>query len=130
MREEPAGFAQPKPDPDRQAVGERLRQAREYVGLKQDEVARHLGIPRSALSNIEGGLRRVEVTELTRLAKLYQRPIAWFAGAVEAPSDQLPEEVRHVARTAAALSDQDRRELANFADFLRSRARSKSDGNG
>ena len=129
MPEEPASFAPATPDSDRQAVGERLRQAREYLGLKQEDVAKHLGIPRSALSNVEAGQRKVEVTELARLAKLYQRPIAWFAGASE-PVEELPDEVRHVARAAAALSDQDRRELANFADFLRSRARSKGDGNG
>ena len=127
MPDEPIGFAPPKPDPERAALGERLKEAREYVGLKQEEVAKHLGIPRSALSNIEAGMRRVEVAEVTRLAKLYQRPITWFTGSLDA-SDELPEVVRHVARTAATLSDHDRRELANFADFLRSRASSKREG--
>ncbi len=131
MSEERAGFAPPAIEPDRLALGERLRKGREYVGLKQEDVAKHLDIPRSALSNIEAGLRKVEVLELTRLAKLYQRPVAWFTG--EGPQvavEELPGEVAHVARAAASLSKQDRQELANFADFLRSRAKTRASGNG
>ena len=35
----------------------------------------------------------------------------------------LPEDVEHLARTASKLSEQDRRELARFAEFLNSRPR-------
>jgi transcriptional regulator with XRE-family HTH domain len=131
MPEERAGFAPPTVEPDRVTLAERLRTAREYVGLKQEDVAKRLDIPRSALSNIEAGLRRVEVLELTRLAKLYQRPVTWFTGEDQkAHVDELPAEIAHVARAAASLSKQDRQELANFADFLRSRAKTRTSGNG
>ena len=36
---------------DRQRLGARLREAREYLGLSQDEVAKYLSIPRTALSH-------------------------------------------------------------------------------
>lgn len=124
MSDEPAGFAMPPTEPDRQRLAERLRLAREYVGLKQEDVARHLAIPRSALSHIEAGQRKVDALELTRMAKLYQRPVNWFTGEQDA-SSELPEEVAHVARAAASLSSQDRQELARFADFLKSRAKTK-----
>ena len=125
MNDRPAGFT----EPDRQRLAERLRIAREYVGLKQDDVARHLAIPRSALSHIEAGQRRVDALELSRLAKLYQRPVTWFTGEENPPETELPEEVAHVARAAASLSSQDRQELARFADFLKSRAKTRvSDG--
>lgn len=130
MPEERAGFAPPTVEPDRMALGERLRKAREYVGLKQEDVARHLDIPRSALSNIEAGLRKVEVLELTRLAKLYQRPITWFTGEGNRQTEEIPAGVAHVARAAANLSKEDQQELANFADFLRSRAKARAGGNG
>jgi transcriptional regulator with XRE-family HTH domain len=122
MPEERAEFSRASTETDRQTLGERLRAAREYVGLKQEEVARHLSIPRSALSNIEAGQRKVDALELTRMAKLYQRPVAWFTGEGGAISEELPAEVAHVARTAAGLSSRDRQELARFADFLKSRA--------
>jgi transcriptional regulator with XRE-family HTH domain len=128
MSDERTGFAGPSIEPGRQALAERLRQAREYVGLKQEDVAKRLNIPRTALSNIEAGQRKVEALELAALAKLYQRPIAWFTGEEASKTDELPEDVAHVARAAATLSSQDRQELARFADFLKSRARTKDAG--
>jgi transcriptional regulator with XRE-family HTH domain len=123
-------FSQPSADADRQMLGERLKEAREYVGLKQDDVAKKLGIPRSALSNIEAGSRKVDAIELAQLAKLYQRPVAWFTGEDASGAPKMPEDVAHVARTAATLSQQDREELARFADFLKSRARAKAGSDG
>ena len=131
MSNDRTSFSQPSSDADRKVLGERLKQAREYVGLKQEDVAKKLGIPRSALSNIEAGTRKVDAIELAQLAKLYQRPVAWFTG--EDPSiasNKIAKEVAHVARAAAALSQQDREELARFADFLRSRARAKAGSDG
>jgi len=115
-------------EPSRQKLAERLRVAREYLGLRQDEVAKHLGIPRSALSSIEAGQRRVDALELTQLAKLYQRPATWFTGeeTAAAANEEMPAEVAHLARAATALSQQDRQELARFADFLKLRARAKT----
>jgi transcriptional regulator with XRE-family HTH domain len=131
MSSERAAFSQQSADTHRQALGERLREAREYVGLKQDDVAKKLGIPRSALSNIEAGSRKVDAIELAQMAKLYQRPVAWFTGDdPHSSTDRMREEVAHVARTAAALSRQDRQELARFADFLKSRARAKAESDG
>lgn len=128
MSEERAGFAGAPLQSDRETLGDRLRVAREYVGLKQEEVARNLSIPRSALSNIEAGTRKVDVLELAQMAKLYQRPVSWFTSGEPDPNEELPEEIAHVARAAAGLSRQDRQELARFADFLKSRAKAKGFG--
>ena len=131
MSNDRATFSHPSADTDRQILGERLKEAREYVGLKQEDVAKKLGIPRSALSNIEAGSRKVDAIELAQLAKLYQRPVAWFTGEdSNSTPNKMPEEVAHVARAAAALSQQDRAELARFADFLKSRARTKAGSDG
>jgi transcriptional regulator with XRE-family HTH domain len=131
MSNDRAAFSQPSVDTDRQVLGERLKEAREYVGLKQDDVAKKLGIPRSALSNIEAGSRKVDAIELAQMAKLYQRPVAWFTGEERhGASDKMLAEVARVARAAAALSHQDRQELARFADFLKSRARTKAGSDG
>lgn len=107
---------------ERRRLGDRLREARRYLGLKQDEVATYLKIPRTALTDIESGQRRVEAIELARLAKLYRQPVAYFVGEDEA-SASLPVDVAHLARKAADLSQQDRAELGRFAEYLRARAR-------
>jgi transcriptional regulator with XRE-family HTH domain len=104
-------------DEERRRLGDRLREARKYLGLKQEEVATYLKIPRTALTDIENGQRRVEAIELSRLAKLYRQPAAYFTSA------RLPIDVAHLARKVAELSQQDRDELSRFAEYLRARSR-------
>jgi transcriptional regulator with XRE-family HTH domain len=111
---------QPK-DVDRHVLGSRLKEAREYLNLSQDEVAKILKLPRSALSLIEAGQRKVDAIELQKLAEIYQRPIGFFIG--ETISTPIPEVVQHLARAAAKLTDQDREELLRFAEFLQARSR-------
>ena len=106
---------------ERLKLAERLKAAREYLGFSQDEVAKFLGISRSALSNIETGQRRVEAVELSRLATLYKKPVTYFTSAGEVTEDALPSDVAHLARKVSALSKKDRDELSRFADFLKSR---------
>lgn len=54
-----------------QALGARLRAAREQAGLPQEGVAAAIGVPRSGISDMELGKRGVDVLELRRLATLY-----------------------------------------------------------
>jgi transcriptional regulator with XRE-family HTH domain len=111
---------------ERRRLGDRLKEARKYLGLKQEEVATYLKIPRTALTDIENGQRRVEAIELARLAKLYRQPVGYFAGEDEA-SASLPIDVAHLARRAADLSVKDRDELGRFAEYLRSRSRASKE---
>lgn len=53
-------------------LGSNLRAARERRGLSQQEVGDSLGLPRTAVTNIESGSREVSTLELTRLATLYR----------------------------------------------------------
>jgi len=108
-------------DIDRQLLGARLKEAREYLELSQDEVGRVLNVPRTAISLIEAGQRKVEAIELKNLAELYQRPIGYFTGEPGTAAPPVPESVQHLARTAAKLSDRDREELLQFALFLQAR---------
>lgn len=112
-------------DNGRKTLGLRLREAREYLGFSQEDVATYLGIARSAQSNIETGQRKVDALELTKLAGLYKRSMSYFTGENEAPELQLPEDVAHLARKATELSPDDRAELGRFADFLRSKESAK-----
>lgn len=110
---------------ERMRLAELLKQAREYLSLSQDEVAKAVGIPRAAISLIESGQRRVDALELKKFAAVYQRPVTYFTGD-EVVEATLPAEVEHLARAAANLSSKDREELARFAEFLQSRATMES----
>ena len=114
------------PDLERAEMARRLKEAREYLELAQDEVAKELGVPRTAISLMESGQRRVEALELQKLARLYQRPVGYFTGD-EAAEISLPPQVAHLARAASKLSSRDRDELARFADYLKSRSMSEKE---
>jgi len=111
---------------ERADIAARLKEAREYLGLSQQEVATALRLPRSAVSLIETGQRGVESLELSALAKLYQRPIGFFTGEKQTP---LASDVALLAKQVSKLSEQDRNELLRFSEFLmhRSQARSRND---
>lgn len=118
----------PAPDTPAQAderadIAGRLKEAREYLGLSQQEVADALGVPRTAVSMMESGQRRVDSLELKSLAKLYQRPITFFTGEEETA---LGSDVAMLAKQVAKLSEQDRNELLRFGEFLMQRARARS----
>lgn len=98
-----------------QRLAERLREAREYLGLSQQFVAEQTGIPRVAISAIENGKRRVEALELEALATLYKYSVTYFlGGALEEPPT-----VVALARAAKDLTERDREEVLRFAQFLK-----------
>jgi transcriptional regulator with XRE-family HTH domain len=111
---------------DRKVLGNRLREAREYLGFSQEEVANYLGVPRTALTSIEAGTRKVDALELKKLSSLFKRPVAHFTGE-EVGDDFGDEEVAHLARKARELPPEDRAELGRFADFLRAKKQAKGD---
>lgn len=123
MGRNPVGFT--GPDLEALQLGKRLKEAREYVGITQEEAAAHLKVRRSAISEMEAGKRGVGALEMKSLASLYQRPTSWFTGETE---QQVPEDVAFLARTVSDLSENDRGELASFAEFLRSRSKVSKDG--
>ena len=104
---------------NRVSLSARLKETREYCGFKQEEVAAHLGVPRTAISLMENGARRVGALELQRLAKLYQTTMEKLTGHDQETPE--PESVRLVARATAELSVNDRQEVLRFAQFLQSR---------
>lgn len=104
----------------------RLRSTREAVGLTQEVVARHLGLPRSSLAQMELGKRSVSGLELDALARLYGRGIEEFLTEEFHPEESLVA----IFRAEASLVDADEvakavsesialaRELANLEDLL------------
>jgi transcriptional regulator with XRE-family HTH domain len=102
-------------DAEEQAkIATRLREAREYVGLLQEEVASALGIPRASVSAMEAGKRRVTGLELRRLARIYRKPVGWLLGE---ESIELGD-AEPLYRAAESLSPGDRDQVLRFAEFL------------
>lgn len=107
---------------ERVRLGTRLKESREYRGYSQEEIARHLEVSRSAISQMESGNRRVEALELQKLSALYRCSMDELTGGANVYTS-----VQMVARAAKGLSEKDRNEVIRFARFLQSRSRNGGD---
>lgn len=104
----------PSDENEQVALGARLKESREYIGLLQEDVATALGIPRTSVHALEAGKRKVTGLELRRLARLYRRPVGWLLGE----EDVNLNDAEPLFRAAAALSETDREQVLRFAEFL------------
>ncbi|MCG2701490.1 helix-turn-helix transcriptional regulator [Candidatus Parcubacteria bacterium] len=57
---------------------EKLKKARLETGLDQIAVAKKIGKTQSYISKIESGQRKVEVLQLKKFAKIYNKDINYF----------------------------------------------------
>lgn len=96
-------------------LAERIRQEREYVNLKQEQVAAVLNISRAAVSAIETGRRKVSGQELKHLAGLFGTTVDRLLGA---EPEEDPTSLA-LFRTAKELPHRDREQVLRFAEFLR-----------
>lgn len=108
-------------DIEREKLGNKLKEAREYLGLSQEEVAAVLKLSRSAISLFEAGKRRVDAIELQKLSNIYNKSISDLTG--QSKEESLI--VEHLAREASGLTEKDQQELMEFARFLKSRSENK-----
>ncbi|MBD2303963.1 ImmA/IrrE family metallo-endopeptidase [Chroococcidiopsis sp. FACHB-1243] len=104
-------------------LGRRIRQAREEAALPQDVVAQHLGLPRSAISLIESGKRKLDSLELRNFSHLVGKSIDFFLEE-EIPvdtrilEDDDPTQILFSANQVVDIS-QDREQIERFRQFHR-----------
>lgn len=111
----------------RAELGVRLRRARDYVGLSQDDVASVLGLSRPAITLIESGVRKVEAIELSKLATLYGTTVESLLTGESANVED--EKLAFLARATKGLSKSDLDQLLRFTDYLRNSSKSIRRGN-
>jgi len=99
-------------------VAERLKLAREELGLNQQKAAQALGFKHyQTLSDIENGKRTVKVAELARFAEVYGRSLDFFL-AVSRPMEQPVVRWRNGGDSLAAKKAE-RRFLQYCEDYVR-----------
>ncbi|WP_082122385.1 helix-turn-helix domain-containing protein [Frankia torreyi] len=98
-------------------LGARLREVREYLNYSQQLVSDRTGIPRSAVSDIERGGRKVDSLELRKLSRLYNYPASYFLDESE---DARPDDhaLQALTRAIAGLSGEDKEEVLRFVEYL------------
>lgn len=68
-------------------LGQRIRQARERIGLAQEEFAARISKDQRAISEYEHGKRRIAVTDLPLIAQVLDVPIMYFFEDIASPHD-------------------------------------------
>lgn len=74
---------------DQMTLASRLKDARISASFTQEQVAKALDLPRTAIVQSESGNRAVSTLELAKLAQLYGRPIASFFTEASAPEEDV-----------------------------------------
>jgi transcriptional regulator with XRE-family HTH domain len=107
-------------DLEKQSIALRLRQAREYAGLSQNQVARLLNMHRPTISEIEAGRRKVSAGELNRFAHTYDVSVSWLVGeGIGASNDDATVEL--AARELSKLKKEDRETVIRLLRSLSGR---------
>lgn len=94
------------------ALGRKLKEAREYLGLTPEFVKTQAYTGVDSLLSYEAGEAEMGLYDLYVLARLYRRPIGWFFDDTE------PEVPSNIADACKGLSANDQREVARFAQFI------------
>lgn len=92
-------------------IAERLREAREQVGLSQGQAAKLMKMHRPSISEIEAGRRRVVADEITQFARHYHVRVSWLLGDDE---ESLTSEFAIAARQIEKLKPADKRKVLRF----------------
>ncbi len=105
-------------------LGRRIRVAREEASLSQDAVAQHLDMPRSAVSLIESGKRKVDSLELERFSRLVGKNILFFFDEVSETTEKSnseeddPTQILFSANQVVDISP-DKEQIERFRKFHR-----------
>ena len=99
----------------------RLREAREYSGLSQGQVAKLLDMHRPTITEIEAGRRRVTTEELSCFAEIYDVEVTWLLDEDSDTNDNDMATIELAARELSKLKKEDRKAVLALLRSLRGR---------
>jgi Zn-dependent peptidase ImmA (M78 family)/transcriptional regulator with XRE-family HTH domain len=99
-----------------EAIGRRIKAAREDAGLTQEELAHQVRLDRSALAKIETGTRKVSALELALIAERLDVRIEWFVN--DAPEAVLSRRNMREPGAASPTIDKLTERVAREVEFV------------
>lgn len=104
-----------------EAVGSRLRWAREQSGLSQGQVAERLGVHRPTISQLEAGRRHVRADEIAALARMYDVREEWIVRGIDMQDVRSDPRFTIAARELAKMKPEDLETILRLLSALKSR---------
>lgn len=102
-----------------EAIGNRLRLAREQAGLSQGQIAKMLDMHRPTISEIEAGRRKVSAEELADFARIYKVRIDWLVGVDDEKTNARNDRIELAARALSKMKPEDLDNLLQLLSTLR-----------
>lgn len=68
-------------------IGSKIREARENLGITQEELAMRIGKTQNAISGYENGSRGIHISELPDLASALGVPVSYFFDSIKTDVD-------------------------------------------
>lgn len=94
-------------------IGKKLREAREYLELTQEQVASLMGMTRNMIVNIENNNRKVSSEELLKFSTIYGLTME----EIVSEDKKINENNMLFARGFESLSEKDQKEILNLINF-------------
>lgn len=98
-------------------LAKRLKSYRNFKNLTQKDVAKHLNVPHSAVSDIENGKRDITVGELKIFSNLYGRSVEEIISGKKYDYYN----IANIARLLTELPDSDLKEVMFIIEYKRKR---------
>jgi len=102
-----------------EAIGHRLRLARQQAGLSQGQVARIVECHRPTISQIEAGKRIVRPDEIERFAAIYGVKEVWILRGEAALAEESDPRIELAARELAKLRKEDLDAILRLIKIMR-----------
>ncbi|MDE5978204.1 MAG: helix-turn-helix domain-containing protein [Turicibacter sp.] len=113
-------------------IGNSISKVRKEAGLTQQQVANHLNVVRTSISNWENGTRTPDAEILVKLAELFNVSVDYLLGKQTTPKNktanptvpifqELDKVTQDMLIDINSLNNNEREELKNFIDFIKSK---------
>lgn len=103
-----------------EAIGKRLRWAREQAGLSQGQIAKMLDYHRPTISQIENGDRNVKPAEIAKFAEIYDVKEEWIIRGDIALEHVKDDRIALAARELSKLNASDLDKILHLIKVMRS----------
>lgn len=83
-------------------IGKRVKKARKEKGITQEKFAEELGVSVSFVSQVETGEKKFNLSRISEVSKILERPISYFVDGYEGKSE---DELQEVIELLKGMSD-------------------------
>ncbi len=98
-----------------EAIGKRIKTAREKAGLSQKQLAESIGFESgTAISLLESADRKVDISVLEKIANILKTDINYLLGKETQPLD-----ISYALRADKQLTTDEKKQILDFVDFIK-----------